>query len=125
MGFSKADHVAAQRMLDQGKSVREVAASQGVSTQAIYKALKSGLLSRRPSMPTDDLEARVAALFHEFIDAGIPPFEATERVFATLTTEEIRSIALARVGSVNRASWESNVREMCALSKRVKQRSIA
>lgn len=43
---SKIDHAEAQRLLDEGKTVREVAISQGVSTQAIYRLLQRGTLFR-------------------------------------------------------------------------------
>ncbi|MBA3841035.1 MAG: hypothetical protein H0X39_00170 [Actinobacteria bacterium] len=47
MGFtgSKADLAAAQQMLDDGKSIREVAISQDVSTQAIYRLIQRGTLN--------------------------------------------------------------------------------
>lgn len=47
---SKADLPEAQRMLSAGKTVREVAASQGVTRQAIYRLLQRGTLTR----PTKD-----------------------------------------------------------------------
>lgn len=43
---SKANLPEAQRMLDAGKTVREVAASQGVTRQAIYRLLQRGTLTR-------------------------------------------------------------------------------
>lgn len=43
---SKVDLVVAQHLLDGGKTVREVAISQGVSTQAIYRLLARGTLTR-------------------------------------------------------------------------------
>lgn len=43
---SKANLAEAQRMLDVGKTVREVAESQGVSTQAVYGLLQRGSLKR-------------------------------------------------------------------------------
>lgn len=42
----KLDLVAAQHLLDGGKSVREVAYSQGVSTQRVYQLLAEGRLTR-------------------------------------------------------------------------------
>lgn len=41
------DH--AQRLLDEGLSVRDVAHNCGVSTQAVYLALKGGRLTRASS----------------------------------------------------------------------------
>lgn len=43
---NKVDLAEAQRMLDEGKSIREVAVSQDASTQAIYRLLKRGTLTR-------------------------------------------------------------------------------
>lgn len=43
---SKANLPEAQQMLSAGKTVREVAESQGVTRQAIYRLLKRGTLSR-------------------------------------------------------------------------------
>ncbi len=37
---------AAQKLLDAGLTVREVAIATGVTTQAIYKRLKAGTLTR-------------------------------------------------------------------------------
>lgn len=48
MGFtgSTADLEAAQRLLDEGKTVREVADSQGITTQAVYRLIQRGTLVR-------------------------------------------------------------------------------
>lgn len=43
---SKVDIEEAQRLLDEGKSVRDVAISQGVSTQRVYQLIYSGRLTR-------------------------------------------------------------------------------
>jgi len=40
------DPIEAQRLLDDGLSVREVAVRLNVSTQAVYKATKQGRLKR-------------------------------------------------------------------------------
>lgn len=54
MGFtgSTIDHADAQRLLDEGKSVREVAISQGVTTQAIYRLIQRGTLKRETQAPS-------------------------------------------------------------------------
>jgi AcrR family transcriptional regulator len=47
MGASKRiDEERAQRLLDAGLAIREVAHACGVSTQAVYLALKTGRLAR-------------------------------------------------------------------------------
>lgn len=47
MGASKRiDEEHAQRLLDAGLAIREVALACGVSTQAVYLALKTGRLER-------------------------------------------------------------------------------
>jgi hypothetical protein len=43
---SKVDLEDAQRQLDAGRSIREVAISQGVSTQRLYQLIHSGRLKR-------------------------------------------------------------------------------
>lgn len=53
---SKANLTEAQAQLDSGMSVREIAESQGVSRQAIYRLLKRGTL-KRPSTAQDSPES--------------------------------------------------------------------
>jgi DNA invertase Pin-like site-specific DNA recombinase len=49
---SKVDLNESQRLLDEGNSVREVAISQGVSTQAVYRLIQRGTLMRAQTPST-------------------------------------------------------------------------